>query len=92
MELKKLDKKVRTLWFIESVIAVVVILAVCLTIILCANEIAKPILSLALGIPCVLLSAFLIVYPILRYSFYSYAYNETRIVIKKGVIFTPYYI
>ena len=45
------------------------------------------ILARALGIPAVLLSAFIIVYPFLRYAFYSYGYDQTRITIKKGVIF-----
>ena len=87
MGLKKLDKKVRTLWLIESVIAVIGILLTAILVILLSNEKVKSILCIALGIPAVLLSIFLIVYPILRYAFYSYGYDETRITIKKGVIF-----
>ncbi len=87
MELKKLDKKVRALWLIESALAVILILATASIIILFANENAQKILLLALGIPCILLSVFLIVYPFLKYAFYSYGYNDNRIVIKKGVIF-----
>ena len=84
MELKKLDKKVLALWLIESVLAVVFILAVASIGIFLANDV---IFLYVLGIPCFLLCVFLIVYPILRYAFYSYGYNETRIIIKKGVIF-----
>jgi hypothetical protein len=87
MELKKLDKKVRTLWLIESVIAVVLILLTTALVILLSNESVKSVLCIALGIPAVLLSVFIIVYPILRYAFYSYGNDETRITIKKGVIF-----
>ena len=87
MELKKLDKKVRTLWLIESVIAVIGILLTAILVILLANENVKSVFCIALGIPAVILSVFLIVYPILRYAFYSYGYDETRITIKKGVIF-----
>ncbi len=87
MELKKLDKKARTLWLIESLIAVFFILLASILVILFANENAKPILCIALGIPAVLLCVFLIVYPILKYAFYSYGYDDVRIIIKKGVIF-----
>ncbi len=87
MQLKKLDKKVKTLWLIENLILVIVILTGVLLAVLFADESVKLILGLSLGIPMGLLSIFLIIYPILRYHFYSYGYNENRIVIYKGVIF-----
>lgn len=87
MKLKKLDKKVKILWFIESVIWVALILVGVILPIIFADESVKLILALSLGIPMGLLSIFLLVYPILRYNFYSYYYDEERILIYKGVIF-----
>ncbi len=87
MKLKKLDKKVKILWFIESVIWVALILVGVILPIIFADESVKLILALSLGIPMGLLSIFLLVYPILRYHFYSYYYDEERILIYKGVIF-----
>ena len=87
MKLKKLDKKVKILWFIESAIWVALILVGVILPIIFADESVKLILALSLGIPMGLLSIFLLVYPILRYHFYSYYYDEERILIYKGVIF-----
>ena len=87
MELKKLDKKVLTLWCVESLIAVICILLGAAVAIAFSNESIQSVLLYGLGIPAGIISLFIIVYPFLRYAFYSYGYNETRIVIKKGVIF-----
>ena len=86
--MKNLSKKAKTLWLVQNLILVVVILAsYILSFVFIQNSTAKTAVIIGVGIPVILIVAFLIVYPFLRYKFYSYYYDKNRIVIKKGVIF-----
>ncbi len=93
IELKKLNKKIRTIWllwgFLGTIIITIPFIILCA---LCAkNNILLPLL-LSLGLVYVFLLFIFICYPMLRYNCYSYGYDEKRIIIKKGVIFKRYII
>lgn len=87
MELKKLDKKVRTLWFIENLAVVILLLTAYVIVLFAVEQAYRLIVGLSVGIPLGLLIVFLLVYPLLRYAYYSYGYSDIKIIIKKGVVF-----
>ena len=60
MELKKLDKKARTLWLIECILAVLLIAISTFLVVAFASDNLKLVIGLAVGIPAGLLSVFLI--------------------------------
>ena len=87
MEFKKLSQKAKNYWILTYGLLALFFISIVLIVILCANDGAKLGLALGLGLPVLLLSIFLIIYPFLKYNFYGYYYNEDRVVIKHGVIF-----
>ncbi|MBO5926277.1 MAG: PH domain-containing protein [Clostridia bacterium] len=87
MEFKKLDKKAKLYWFIMHAIWAIIILVVLSVSIFLTGEVYLLPLIIGVGVPATLLSIFLIIYPFLKYRFYSYAYNEEKVVIRYGVIF-----
>ncbi len=87
MELQKLSLKARKYWLTINIIWSAIISIASVLIILLAQGVARKVLALALGIPAFLVIALLIVYPFLKYHFYSYGYNDKKIIIKRGVIF-----
>ncbi len=87
MDFNKLSKKAKYYWVITSIIFALIILAVALTVILTVNDNLTLIFALSVGVPCFLLSAFIVVYAFLKYHFYKYAYNEEKVIISYGVIF-----
>lgn len=85
MEFLKIDKKIKTIWLISTTIAFLIALGVCLITqlidgIIMPLLIAEIILMLIIGFFC-------FIFPSMVYKRYSYAYNDKRIVIRKGVIF-----
>lgn len=87
MELKKLSVKAKKYWlFLNAFWSVIMAIATLLVILLVEGAIKK-IVAISLGIPVVLIIGLLIVFPFLKYRFYSYGYDNEKIVIKRGVIF-----
>ncbi len=87
MEFKKLDKKAKVYWFTVNFIIALILLAVALVALLLAEgELFMPIFW-GVGLPIFIISAFIIVYPFLKYRFYKYSYDEERVIICYGVIF-----
>ncbi len=85
MEFKKLNKKVLKIWLICTGLTFVVLLGVCV-VTQCIEGIILPLLIIEIII--MLFAAFLcFVLPVMKYNRYTYAYNDKRIIIKKGVIF-----
>ena len=87
MEFKKLYKNAKLYWFIMHAIWAIIILVVLSVSIFLTGEVYLLPLIIGVGVPATLLSIFLIIYPFLKYRFYSYAYNEEKVVIRYGVIF-----
>lgn len=83
MEVKKLDKRIRTIWILRNVflslLLVVGIVFACLE-----GEIE---LILGVTIPAGIMILLLLIWPFLSYKYYSYGYDDTRISINHGVIF-----
>lgn len=85
--MKKLDKRIRAVWLFWGLLCLAVLAAIAL--IVCLNA-EKEYLPLSIAVSCVVfvLSALICIgVPILRYQTYSYAYDDKRIVIRKGIIF-----
>ena len=92
MELKKLDKSVLKMWYIQAVIiSLIVILAAAGTIVNVAISNAPgnilTAVSLGCGVPCIILLCFILIMPALRYKMYAWGCDDTRIIVKQGVIF-----
>lgn len=92
MELKKLDKRVLSLWYIHAGIWALAIVSVWLGVFLpltLTGVDAK--ITLAVIIPlsavAVLLLALVLVLPYFRYKLYLYGYDERTIEVRLGVIF-----
>ncbi len=88
MDIKKLDKKVRSLWLLRSIIGIdIIVVAMVVAILIGKSEdLFLPILitTLSIGIPLILI---ILILPMLRFKVCRYGYNEEKIYIKKGVIF-----
>lgn len=85
MEFKKLSKKILKVWLISTSLVFILLLGVCV-VTQCIDGIIVPLLIVE--IIMMLLMAFLcFALPVMKYNRYTYAYNEKRIIIKKGVIF-----
>ena len=87
MELKKLSVKAKKYWLFINAFWSVIMALTTLLVILLVEGIAKKIVAISVGIPVVLIIGLLIVFPFLKYRFYSYGYDTEKIVIKRGVIF-----
>lgn len=92
MELKKLNKSVLKMWYIQAVIiSLILILAVAGTIVNVALSNASgntlTAVSLGCGVPCVIVLCFILIMPSLRYKMYAWGCDDTRIIVKQGVIF-----
>lgn len=85
MEFKKLSKKILKIWLISTSLVFILLLGLCV-VTQCIDGIIVPLLIVE--IIMMLLMAFLcFALPVMKYNRYAYAYNEKRIIIKKGVIF-----
>lgn len=92
MELKKLNKSVLKLWYIHAAIISLVLIGLFVgaIVVLITTEVSDKItlaVSLAAGIPEILLISFILIMPALRYKMYEWGYDDNRIVVKQGVIF-----
>ncbi len=92
MELKKLDIKVLTLWYIRAAITAcleLLPLTAAAVILVCTNAPANVALGvmLAVAVPVALLLALTLLLPYFRYKQYAWGYDEKTIVVYHGVIF-----
>ncbi len=87
MELKHLNLKMKKLWFIIG-LCFFLLFAVLYTLLICFTDGIAQLCIICIGGTLLLLSIFTnLVYPLLKYKFYRYGYNEKRIEIEYGVIF-----
>lgn len=92
MELKKLDPKVLTLWYIRAGIiacAELLPLTVALVILLTTDAPENVALGvmLAVAVPVALLLTLTLVLPYFRYKLYAWGYDEKTIVVYYGAVF-----
>ena len=87
MDFKSLSKKAKYYWIITSVVLAIIIMTTIVAMILLVDKNLTLVLALSVGLPCLMLSIFIVVYAFLKYHFYKYAYNEEKIIIRYGVIF-----
>ena len=92
MKMNKLDKSVLKLWYIRAAtgaLALVGVAVIAFVILLTAEAPSNVVLavSLAVGIPVLLLLGLILIMPVLRYKMYAWGYDDKRIVVKQGVIF-----
>ncbi len=87
MEFNSLNKNAKNYWLLINVILVLVLFVGGLVPIILVDSSVKLIVGLSAGIPVILLSILLIIFPLLKYKFYKYYYDEERVIIKRGVIF-----
>ena len=87
MVLKKLSKKAKNYWVVTNLIFVIIILSVANIAIFSVQNELLVVMAISVGVPAVLLSAWIIIYQFLKYHFYKYNYNEQKIFISYGVIF-----
>lgn len=85
MDFLKLDKKIKNIWYFSTTILFIVCLGICVVTQL-IEGIILPLLIIEIII-MLIIGFFCFVFPSMIYNRYSYAYNDKRIVIKKGVIF-----
>lgn len=85
MNFMKLDKKILNLWMICSSILFILILAICILITFLLDFIYPIIIVNSL----ILVILFFFCYPfqVMIYNRYTFAFDEKRIIIKRGVIF-----
>ena len=92
MEMKKLDNRVRKMWYIRAAIVatlLLVIFVIVLSILLATNAprgVTCGVLS-SVGTVIALLAGYVLILPALRHKMYAWGYDEKRIVVKHGVIF-----
>ena len=91
MELKKLDKRVLKLWYVRASIGAIALIGVIVSLVLIlaltgGSDAILPVM-LAVGVPVMLITAFVLIMPILRFNAYAWGCDDKRIVVKEGVIF-----
>lgn len=92
MELKKLDKSVLKLWYVRATIIALALISILVSVITILTTTGTPsdvtlAVSLATGIPVVLLLCLTFILPALRYRMYAWGYDDKRIIVKQGVVF-----
>lgn len=85
MDFLKLDKRIKNIWYFSTTIVFIVCFGVCV-ITQVIEGIILPLLIVEIII-MLIIGFFCFVFPSMVYNRYLYAYNDKRIVIKKGVIF-----
>lgn len=85
MNFLMLDQKIKKIWYIITTILFILFLGFCAFTQLIEGLILP--LLIVESIVMLILVFFCFVFPTMVYNRYSYAYNDKRIVIKKGVIF-----
>lgn len=86
LDLFSLEKRIRTIWLVIGGICFALACIVLGIIIAVGNEYLLPILISGI-IVLLILGLLCFGYPILKYKFYKYGYNDRKIIINKGVIF-----
>ena len=89
MELKKLDKRVLTLWYVYAIIKSFVWIGVLIgaSVFLLLLEVPRTGLltvSVCVAIPVILIT---LIMPALRYRMFAWGYDDKRIIVKQGVLF-----
>lgn len=92
MELRKLDKRVLTLWYIRAAIGSLALVGVFISALVVLNVTDAPgdvslAVLIAVGIFIAPLLAITLIMPALRYKMYAWGYDDKRILVKQGVIF-----
>ena len=92
MELKKLDKRVLTLWYIRAAIAALALIGIVVGAAVVLHTAGAPddvtlAVLVGVGIPVALLLALTLLLPAWRYAQYAWGYDDKRIVVRQGVIF-----
>ncbi len=92
MEMKKLDNRVRKLWYIRAafIATLLLVLFVIVLSVLSAAEAPHSVTRGVLwgvGTVVVFLVSYVLILPALRHKMYAWGYDEKRIVVKHGVIF-----
>ncbi len=85
MNFLMLDQKIKRIWYIITTILFILFLGFC-----AFTQLIEGLILPLLIVQCIvmlILVFFCFVFPTMVYNRYSYAYNDKRIVIKKGVIF-----
>lgn len=85
MDFLKLDKKIKNIWYFSTTIVFIACLGICV-ITQIIEGIILPLLIIEI-ILMLIIGFFCFIFPNMVYNRYSYAYNDKRIVIKKGLIF-----
>ncbi len=92
MNMKKLDKSVLKLWYIQASFISLVLICLFAGVMAILDAAGAPdnatlAVSLWIGIPVALLLCITLIMPALRYKMYAWGYDDKRIIVKKGVIF-----
>lgn len=85
MNFLMLDQKIKKIWYIITTILFILFLGFC-----AFTQLIEGLILPLLIVECIamlILIFFCFAFPAMVYNRYSYAYNDKRIVIKKGVIF-----
>lgn len=85
MKFFKLEKKIKNIWYFLTTIVFIACLGICV-ITQIIEGIILPLLIIEI-ILMLIIGFFCFIFPNMVYNRYSYAYNDKRIVIKKGLIF-----
>lgn len=86
LELFSLEKRIRTIWLLIGGIIFTLFAIIFAILVAFGEEYLLPILISGI-IVLLILGLLCFGYPILKYKFYKYGYNDKKIIIIKGVIF-----
>ena len=87
MEIKKLSPQIRTVWLLGGILSALILAALAAAVTVLVEEPHRKALGIIVGTPWLILTAWLLLYPLLRYRCSAYGYNERRILLRHGVIF-----
>lgn len=85
--MNKLNKKVMTMWLTKGCIIFLASLVIYVPLIIFLSEFARQVVIIVGGIILVLVVLCCFGYPILKYKYYAYSYDEKRVIIHRGIIF-----
>lgn len=86
-KMKSLNRKIRSVWLLRNLIVFLVLLGICLIVCFSVGPEMRNLCFIVSGIFLFVCASLCIVFPFLRYRYYSYAYDDKRILIQCGVIF-----
>ncbi|MBQ2892371.1 MAG: PH domain-containing protein [Bacilli bacterium] len=87
MENIKLNKKIRTLWLVRNLIIFLFPLVSGIVLLFTIDSVYFVPTLIVVSILLVIILGLLMIFPILRYNRYWYAFNDRKIIITRGVIF-----